>query len=264
MDIYLAIILGIIQGIVEWFPMSSEGIISLILINFFDTSLKEAVYLAIWLHTGTLIAAIVFFRTLIKEMMQNLLACIRGSRHSRKICKLTGFLGISSFLTALVGIPIILFGLDKVDMPGNIATAIIGVLLIITGVLQLLKLKVREASRNLQLTDALPVGLVQGFSALPGISRSGITVSSLLFLGYNPKSTLRLSFLMSIPVVFGAEIGIVLLNKLTFDMNAFWALTSSFLVGISTIKFFITLAEKVDFGYFCILIGVLSCFVLFL
>jgi len=59
MDIYLAVILGIIQGVIEWLPISSEGIISLILINLFDTSLKEAVYLAIWLHTGTLVAAIV-------------------------------------------------------------------------------------------------------------------------------------------------------------------------------------------------------------
>ena len=263
MDIYWAIILGIIQGVTEWLPISSEGITSIVMITLFGFSLKEAVFLAIWLHAGTLLAAIIFFRKILKDIFFNLAAGIGGSRHSREISRLTGFLVVSTFLTAMVGTPIVLFGLDKLDVPGRIATALIGLLLIMTGVLQLLKVKKRDLSKKIRVADALSVGTVQGFAVLPGISRSGITVSSLLLLGYDAKKALRLSFLMSIPVTLGAEIGIALIDKISFDTNALVAIISSFLAGMVTIKFFITIAEKIDFGYFCVIIGVLSCFVLF-
>ncbi len=264
MNIYGAIILGIVQGIAEWLPISSEGITSLIMIALFGISLKEAIFLAIWLHAGTLLAAIIFFRKILRDILLNISACIWRSNQSREICGLTGFLAMSTFLTAVVGTPIVLLGIDKMDVPGHIATAVVGLLLIITGVLQLLKVKKRDLSKRIRITDALPMGTIQGFAALPGISRSGITVSLLLFLGYDAKKALRLSFLMSIPVILGAEIGIVLLGKIAFDMNALVALISSFLAGMATIKFFVTTAKRIGFGYFCIIIGVLSFFALFI
>ncbi len=262
METFKAIIIGVIQGITEWLPISSEGMTSLIMVNLFGSTLKEAVLLAIWVHAGTLLAAIVFFRKDLWDVLLNLVAYLGGSKRSREIGRLTWFLGVSTFLTALIGTPILLLGLDRIDIPGDFATFVIGLMLIITGVFQLLAGKVGRSFKDLKVADALTVGGVQGFSTLPGISRSGITVSTLLFLGYDAKEALRLSFLMSIPVVLGAEIGLVVLDKITFDMNTVAAAGASFLAGIATIKLFITVAERISFGYFCVVIGILSCLVL--
>jgi len=170
----------------------------------------------------------------------------------------------STTLTALIGIPIMMLGLDKLNLPGKVATLIIGIFLIITGLLQLIRAKVAILSREIRLTDAVPVGFLQGFSILPGISRSGITVSSLLLMGYDAKKAIRISFLMSIPVILIAEIGITLLNKIQFDINSIIAILTSLFFGLITIRLLITTASRINFGYFCIFIGLLSSFAFFI
>ena len=260
MEIIEAIILGIIQGLTEWLPLSSEGMTSLIMINFFGFSLKNAIYYAIWLHTGTLLSAMIYFRKDLFNILRNIPNCFKKQDESIKICRLTKFIMASTTLTALIGIPIMMLGLDKLNLPGKVATLIIGIFLIITGLLQLIRAKGAILSREMRLTDAVPVGFLQGFSILPGISRSGITVSSLLLMGYDAKKAIRISFLMSIPVILIAEIGITLLNKITFDINSIIAIVTSLFFGLITIRLLITTASRINFGYFCIFIGILSSF----
>jgi undecaprenyl-diphosphatase len=262
MEIYKALLLGILQGIVEWLPISSEGITSLVMITFFGDPLKEAVFLAIWLHIGTLVAVIIFFRRDIRDISSNLLAFIKGSKQSQSISKLTCFLVISTFFTALIGTPILLLSINQLNLPGNIATLGIGSLLIITGFIQLIVRRKSDSFKRLRLMDAIPLGIIQGFSVLPGISRSGITVSTLLFLHYEAKETLRLSYLLSIPVIIGAEIGLILLNQVVWDLSIIFAMGASFITGIITIRLFITLSQKIRFGYFCIIFGLISYLVL--
>ncbi len=261
MEFYESLILGIIQGITEWLPLSSEGITSLIMINFFNMAFDEAIYLALWLHTGTLLAAIIFFRKEIFDILLNIPHCFRNPNKHELICRLTIFLLISTILTASVGIPLILFGIDRLHLPGRIATLLIGILLILTGILQTIKLKKTPISKEIHINDSLLVGIIQGLSVLPGISRSGITVSTLLLLGYDAKKALGLSFLMSIPVVLVAEIGVTLSDKMMFDLNSMIAIMTSFFIGITTIKVLISTAERINFGYFCIFIGILSSIV---
>ena len=264
MEIIEAIILGIIQGITEWLPISSEGMTSLIMINFFGFSLKNAIYYAIWLHTGTLFSAMIYFRKDLFNILRNIPNCFGKHNESIKICRLTKFIVVSTTLTALIGIPIMVFGLDKLEFSGKVATLTIGILLIITGLLQLIKSKGAILSREIRLTDAAPVGFLQGFSILPGISRSGITVSSLLLMGYDAKKAIHISFLMSIPVILIAEIGITLLSKIKFDINSLVAVITSLFFGLITIRLLITTASRINFGYFCIFIGLLSSFAFFI
>ena len=263
METYEALILGILQGITEWLPISSEGITSLVMINLFGITLKEAIFLAIWLHTGTLFAAIVFFRKEVQEILLNIVEYLRSPGRSTEISKLSLFLIISTFFSALIGVSIVILGIYEMNLPSHIATALIGILLIITGIIHLFVNKKEKSSKKIRIFDALPTGILQGFAVLPGISRSGITVSTLLFLNYDTEEAIRLSFLLSIPTVLFAEIGIAFLGKITFDMNAIIAIVSSFIVGFTTIKFFITVAERINFGYFCIFIGILSSLAFF-
>jgi len=263
MDPIKALIIGIIQGITEWLPISSEGIVALIMVTFFGSTLVEAVFLALWTHIGTLFAAIIFFRNDMGRILRSISLYLKESKKSRSFDTLTGFLIVSTFLTGLVGAPILLYSIDKMNFPGNLATAVIGVLLILTGIVQLSADKKKKIFRQMQIADAVPVGVAQGFAILPGISRSGITVSTLLFLGYSGKKALRTSFLMSIPVILGAEIGLALLNKIPVNLTSIILVVSAFVTGIVTIKFFLKLAEKIRFGYLCIIIGIISALAFF-
>ncbi len=88
-------------------------------------------------------------------------------------------------------------------------------------------------------------------TAIPGLSRSGTTVSTLLFRGYSAREALRLSFLVSIPAVFGVEVLLGLLKTSTFDILIVPGIIASFIFGLLTIKSLVKLAEKINFGYFC-------------
>ena len=131
MNIIEPILLGIVQGVTEWLPVSSEGISSIVLVNFFGKSLEEAVFLSIWLHTGTLFAALVYFRKEIVGIIKNLPKYKAKSMEGYN--GLTTFLIVSTSLTGVIGAPLLLMGLVKIDFSLNFAMAFIGLLLIVTG-----------------------------------------------------------------------------------------------------------------------------------
>lgn len=243
--------------------MSSEGINSLIMVNFFGMTLLDAVIYSIWLHTGTLLAAVVYFRSDVSKLLGNLPAYIKNPRGDTRKNRLTTFLIVSTVLTGLVGLPVLLIGIQKADISGSAATAFIGILLIFTGFLQKYS-KSSSEKRDVTVRDSVVVGGFQAFSALPGISRSGITVSILLLGKYEAQSALKLSFLMSIPAVLVAQIGIGLSGKMTLDVYSLVSVVISFVFGILTIDVLLKIAGRINFGNFCIFLGVLSITALFL
>jgi undecaprenyl-diphosphatase len=246
-----------IQGITEWLPISSEGISSLVMINFFKKSASEAIPTAIWLHSGTLLAALVYFRKEVIEILRNLPGYVKNVRKPSPTNKLTSFLMIATFFSAAIGAPMMLFSLDKLSFRGDIATAAIGFFLIITGALQFLGSR-KKFIKNILIKDSVLVGIVQAFAVLPGLSRSGLTTAALLFRKYTAKQALKLSFLMSIPLVFVAEVGLGLLKMIEFDVYSLAAVLISFVSGLLTISLLIRAAEKINFGYFCLSLGILS------
>lgn len=258
LTVFEAVILGIVQGIAEWLPISSEGMTSLVMINVFGKSLAESLPIAIWLHTGTLLSATVYFRVELKEVLREVPGFIKDRDLQNKEHTLIIFLIISTLLTGIVGLPLILFATGWEEFSGKLATAFIGILLIFTGLLQITAAKKTKKRTDPALKDSVIVGITQGFAALPGVSRSGITVSTLLLRNFHASDALKLSFLMSIPAVLVAEIGMSAMGLLVIDAASILALFFAFLFGILTIDIFIKVAEKYDFSKFCIGLGVLS------
>ena len=200
-SIFQGIILGILQGIFEWLPVSSEGQIILFSVIFFDISASDALVLSIFLHIGTLLAAITYFRKKIFVLVKNIPNFLRGEKNDQT--QLVRYLTISTVFTLLVGVPIYFIIRKSIDsIPEEIILFLIGALLIISGLL--LKKVTKHELRLHQETndkDATFVGAITGFSAIPGVSRSGSSVLALLLRHFKTEDALILSFLMSIPVI---------------------------------------------------------------
>ena len=253
-----AIIFGILQGIFEWLPISSQGNLVLVMVGLLGIDSSSAMNYAVFLHTGTLLAAIVYFRKEIVDLLKHLPKYRPKSSH--ELDKVTNFLVVSTLLTGLIGFPIYKT-LQNINLPGEYFIGLIGLALIVTGLIQ--KNAKKSELINYKKTstkDGILLGLAQALSAIPGISRSGITTSTLLFRKYKPKNALRLSFLMSVPAIFGAEIGLSLIDgfgSLAIS-DIIIGIVCAFISGLLTIHALIKIAEKVDFWKFCIFLGILA------
>jgi len=254
------LVLGAVQGIVEWLPISSEGVNTLILIHFFDKPLGEAIAISLWLHMGTVLAALVYFRKEVADVLRHLPQYVRelGASSGSDGNALITFLILSTLLTGMLGAPLLVFSLDERELPAGTVMAIIGAFLITTGLVQRYTRRSRGQRTKPGIRDAVLLGVVQSFSAFPGLSRSGLTLSAFLFRGFDVKQAIRLSFLMSIPVVLGAEIGLVLLDKVTYDLMAIGGVITAFVFGILTIGILLRIARRIAFWKFCLFLGVLS------
>ena len=260
MEIIEAVIIGIVQGITEWLPVRSEGIISLIMINFFGRSFTGAVTIAIWLHIGTMLAALVYFRKDVSKILSDVVHIFKNFKYysfEDKDLRLTNFIIVSSIISGIIGGSIFLFGLSNFEVAGSIATAAIGVMLLITGVVILLSKKT-GTKKSLQMNDSVIAGVAQGISIVPGISRSGMTTSALLLRRYDAKKALAVSFIMSIPAVLLASLGMIFFRGIIININSVIAVALAFVTGLVAIKFMMKIAEKVNFAYFCFIIGGLA------
>jgi len=253
---YEPIILGIIQGLTEWLPISSQGQVMLVILNFFKSmSVEQALQYSIWLHLGTASAATYYFKEDILQMIKTIPKDIKRKN------SVTVFLLIATLISGALGFFIYNFikGFDSLNL--NSLMALIGFFLIISGLLQLIaknKSKIRNI-KDLKPLDGIILGLVQSFSIIPGISRSGITTSFLLFRKFQNHAALKLSYLMSIPVVIGAEVGMGMTENVNIDINSLLiAVITSFVVGLLSLKFFMKIAQKVNFGIFCLVFGSLA------
>jgi undecaprenyl-diphosphatase len=266
------IIIAIIQGLVEWLPISSSGQVFLVATNFLNIDPDQAFSLSIWLHFGTMLAVLLKFR---KDYFNILKSLFPRRFNSEEIdIKKRNWLIIATIGTGITAIPlyfifkfVIIEGFSAES--GDILTLIIAGFLIITGIV-LIKFKKKygnkdlvNVSKEVLRKDSLISGLVQGISILPGISRSGFSVSSILFERYKQEKALILSFIMSVPVII-ASIGVDILFGGgsvfgSLDLITIIVMTIiSFLVGYLTINLLLKIASKVGFGYFCIVYGLVA------
>ncbi|MBN2101551.1 MAG: undecaprenyl-diphosphate phosphatase [Candidatus Aenigmarchaeota archaeon] len=252
-----SLIFGVLQGIFEWLPISSQGNLVLVMVGLMGMDPGNALNFAIFLHTGTLLSVIVYFREDVIRILKSLRTYKRG--YSDENNSLLTFLIISTIITGALGF-ILYKSIQTVAFTGEAFLGLVGLALIITGILQKISEKGKVKFTKPNFKDSVLMGILQGLAIVPGISRSGITVSAFLLRKYEPKEALRLSFLMSIPAVLGAEIGLALMGSLP-EISISEALTgvlTSFIVGLIAIHLLIKLTGKIKFWLFCILIGILA------
>ncbi|MBY8984400.1 MAG: undecaprenyl-diphosphate phosphatase [Candidatus Lokiarchaeota archaeon] len=264
--------IAILQGFTEWLPISSSGQTMIVSTYFFGISPENAYSLAIWLHLGTTIAVMVRFRKdfiiILKSLVQ------KDSVFDDTIIRKRNWIIWATLGTVITAIPLyILFKIIFLDFftafQGDVITLLISGLLIITGVILIVtrrifgNRKIVDTSKKSIQKDSFLSGLIQGVSILPGISRSGITVGTILLEKYDQDDALRLSFLMSVPVAIASILVDIVLSEGSI-LGTLGILTIlittivSFIVGYITIDFLIKLAKKINFGYFCILYGIVA------
>jgi len=258
MEFIEALILGAIQGVTEWLPISSQGVSSIVMVDLFGRSLADALFISGWLHIGTLFAAALYFRQDLTGIARNL------PRYVRKPGSMEGYSGLTAFLLAATAVsgavaaPLVIFGIDAIDFSGEKAVAFVGALLVITGLLQVFVNSSRTLVHSARLPDAVLAGIVQGLSVLPGLSRSGLTTTVLLLRKHDPEYAMKLSFLMSIPAVAALECYLLIAQKAEFGLNAVMAILVAFALGLLTIRSLMAAARRINFGYFCIFLGGLA------
>ncbi len=218
-ELLSAIILAIIQGVTEWLPVSSSG--HLIIAEKILSYHSDLIF-NVALHFGTLMSVFVYFGKEITDIFQDLL---KFKFHTED-----GKLGVMLIIaTTPAGIIGVIFKNTFESIYTNLAIValgfgITGIILIITS----LNIKIKEAKLNTK--NSLMIGLAQVLSIFPGISRSGTTISAGILSGLNEKTALKFSFLMSIPIIFGANI--ITIGNQTLPPELIWATLVSFLIGL--------------------------------
>ena len=202
--IYAAII-GIIQGISEWLPISSKTQIIVSSTYLLKLTFRQAYTFGLFMEIGTIIAAVVYFRKDLLDMIQVLL----GSRNNLDR-KLLIYVVVVTLITGIIAVPLYLVAESISGIPLGIPMLIVGLILIADAALIRYSRKKREKGinarklENLSLKDYVLIGIVQGISALPGVSRSGTTTSAMLLLDVEPDEAFRLSFVAGIFASLGA------------------------------------------------------------
>ncbi|MHA2226216.1 MAG: undecaprenyl-diphosphate phosphatase [Candidatus Hodarchaeales archaeon] len=262
-DLLQSILMAIFQGVIEWLPISSEGQLSLLFVQFYGLEEIEAVTLALLLHIGTMFSVLWYFRSEFKKMVD-----LRS--------EITQITLLATLGTAITAIPIVLLFKTYWDdwtknlpiPPDILFTALIGAFLIFTGLVLSKQPEqgIREIN-SITYKEALILGMIQGIAALPGISRSGMTISVLLFIGLTQREAFRTSFIISVPAVLGATVLEFVLSGFTIQNDAlivssvvfpFWLLIITILlttfIGIITMNSLMKL-KNIPYDKFCIGFG---------
>ena len=253
MDLFYAF-LGLLQGVAEWLPISSKTVILLASVYLLGSSVATAYDIGLSLQAGTVAAAALYFRREIPRVFRE-----------KWLLK---FLVVSTLATGLVGVPIYLLVRGALETTGGIGVPaiVIGLLLVAQAILYPRRAVYRgKIAREISFRDSFLFGIAQGLAAAPGISRSGITITVLLYLGYRLEDAMRLSFLASVIANTGAlgvvylfhreELGIVSRSDL---LTAFIV---SAVVGVLFIRLLLSLASRyrekltLSIGLLAILIG---------
>lgn len=273
MSVAAAVLLGVVQGLTEFLPVSSSGHLSVIQ-NLFVTQASENGHLLfdVLLHLGTLVSICAVYRKDIAEMAAELAGFFKsGSADPRRrevnkpnFARRLLIMTAASVIPLFAVIPVMKF----TDMLFR-STVFVGIALIINGFVLFTADKIvpgRKSEKNMTLKDALIVGLCQAVAVIPGISRSGATIAGGLSRGLNREFSIKFSFLASIPAVLGATlISIVNAFKggagLSDFMIYFFGAAVAAAVGFFAIKLLIRLALRGHFGkfaYYCWAVGFLT------
>ena len=245
MDFIEYIILGIIQGITEFLPISSSGHLLIGRFIFGMDSHISGSFIEIFLHGGTLLSILLYWK---KDLIEDAKKIINGKS--------------SIFINIIIGtLPAAVIGLlfkNQIDEYffniENINYLAISYLFL-SIILFLTKSNSLNRYENISYKYAFIIGIAQCFAIIPGISRAGITIAAALYIGMDSKNSTKFSFMLAIPILFVSFFGSLIENYSLFTQSViFWPLIagfiSSFFVGYLTIKFLVNIIKKDKLWYF--------------
>jgi len=241
------IILGIVQGLTEFLPVSSSG--HLAIFSTFMNIDTNVPYFAL-LHLATFFAVLIFVW---KEVVSLIKGLFKWEKESLSlILKLI----VSSIPAAILG-----FTLESTIESAFSSLTLIGIFLLVTGIFLLISdtLKGKKSLTDITYLDALVIGLMQALAIFPGISRSGATLFGALLMKTKREDALKYSFLMSLPVTFGA--GIFEINKVTFSLPVILGGIFAFLAGLFGLYLLrktVLVGKLRYFSYYCFAIGIIA------
>lgn len=252
-----AIILGVVQGFTEFLPVSSSGHLELGKALLGDNSIpEESLLFTVILHFATALSTIVVFRKDIVEISTSLLK-FSWNEETQFVSKIV----ISMLPAVIVGL---LFEKELESFfGGNIA--FVGAMLLVTALLLWLADRSKNTGKPVTFKNAFIIGLAQAVAMLPGISRSGATISTSVLLGNDKSKAARFSFLMVIPLIFGKIAKDLLGGELTTEATDFTTLgfgfIAAFLSGLIACTWMIKLVKKSKLSYFasyCVVVGLIA------
>jgi undecaprenyl-diphosphatase len=261
MDILQTLILAIIQGITEWLPISSSGHLA-IAEKYFG---KSPLTFDIALHVGTIFVVLITFR---KDVI-DILKAFFGRDFESEEGKLALFIIVGSIPTAIIGFLLLYFDIIE-TLRSNLF--IVGSALLVTGIFLYASGHVK-GGKELNYIDSVLIGIAQGIATIPGISRSGFTISTGLLRKGRREKVFKYSFLLSIPAVLGAMVATIIkehesltIGTLDVSLMVLGAITS-FIIGYMALQLLqkIFMKQKFHlFAYYCWIIGLATILLHFL
>lgn len=257
MDIIDSIILGIIQGLTEFLPVSSSGHLELGKAILGDNSVpKESLLFTVVLHFATALSTLVIFRKDIYNIIKGILK-FQWNDDLQFAVKI----GISMIPAVIIGL---LFEEELENLfSGNIL--LVGLMLLVTAALLFLADRAKDTQKPVSFTNAFVIGISQAIAMLPGISRSGATISTSVLLGNDKTKAARFSFLMVVPLILGKIAKDILGGELTYEATNFMPLTigfiAAFVSGLFACTWMISLVRKSKLTYFavyCAIVGLIA------
>jgi undecaprenyl-diphosphatase len=253
-EILHAILLGIIQGLTEFLPVSSSGhleIMKTILGN--NQVASQSLLMTVVLHFATALSTIVIFRNEIIDIFKGVL--LKKSKEDFQF----------SIKIILSMIPATIIGLvfnDEMESLFNNQISFVGIMLILTGAILFLADKAKTTNKKVSFFDAIIIGLSQAIAIIPGISRSGATISTAVLLGVDKEKAAKFSFLMVVPLIIGKILKDLLDGGDLFLQSSFLELSAgffaAFITGIFACKWMIKIVKNSKLKYFsiyCFVVG---------
>jgi undecaprenyl-diphosphatase len=252
-----AIILGIVQGLTEFLPVSSSGHLELAKVIFGDNSVpKESLTFTVVLHFATALSTLVIFRKDVIEIIKGLFQFKKNEEF------------MFSVKIIISMIPATIIGLmfeEELEAFFNGNVLLVGFMLLITGLLLFLADKAKNTDKNVSNLNAFIIGVSQAIAMLPGISRSGATISSSVLLGVDRTKAARFSFLMVVPVILGKVAKDFMGGSISFSDENFGVMAAgfaaSFIAGLLACSWMISLVKKSKLYYFsayCFIVGTIA------
>ncbi|WP_341216659.1 undecaprenyl-diphosphate phosphatase [uncultured Wocania sp.] len=257
MDIIDSIILGIIQGLTEFLPVSSSGHLELGKAILGDNSVpEESLLFTVVLHFATALSTIVVFRKDILDIIKGLLK-FKWNEDLQFVSKIA----ISMIPAAIIGYS---YESQFAELFGS-NIKLVGFMLIITALLLYLADKAKDTNKKVTFQNAFIIGVAQAIAMLPGISRSGATISTSVLLGNDKTKAARFSFLMVVPLIFGKIAKDVLSGDISMESHNITSLTvgflAAFVAGLFACTWMIALVKKSKLTYFaiyCAIVGIIT------